>query len=236
MKSNTVDTAEIEKFSQMAGEWWDPHGQFKPLHQMNPLRVQYIKDQVEKHFGSLADRALLDIGCGGGLVTEAMAKLGARTTGIDASGENIEVAKLHAEQSNLSIDYRCTTAEALGDMFDIVLALEIVEHVADVKAFITACVRLTKPGGLIIISTMNRTMKSFAMAIVGAEYIFRLLPRGTHEWEKFLKPHELINPLRGNGIEIKEMVGMVMHPLSWKWQLSAKDLDVNYLVTGTKPA
>jgi 2-polyprenyl-6-hydroxyphenyl methylase / 3-demethylubiquinone-9 3-methyltransferase len=238
-KSNTVDEAEVERFSRMADEWWNPTGSFKPLHQMNELRIGWIRDQAAKHFDSLQGLALLDIGCGGGLVAEPMARRGAQVTGIDASEKNIAVAKLHADKSGLTIDYRCTAAEDLlvaGEKYDIVLALEIIEHVADVGAFVAAACGLLKPGGLIIYSTLNRTIKSFAFAIVGAEYVLRWLPRGTHAWEKFLRPSELCGHLRHNNIAIKEMTGMVMHPLTWKWQLSSRDLDVNYIVVGTKTA
>jgi 2-polyprenyl-6-hydroxyphenyl methylase / 3-demethylubiquinone-9 3-methyltransferase len=239
-KNSTVDAAEVERFSQMAGEWWNPQGSFKPLHQINPLRIGWIRGQAQAHFGrdSLQGLRLLDIGCGGGLICEPMARLGATVTGIDASEKNIAAAKLHAEKSALNIDYRCLPAEDLlaeGDAYDIVLALEIVEHVADVEAFVAATCGLVKPGGLIIYSTLNRTMKSFALAIVGAEYVLRWLPRGTHSWEKFLRPHELAAHLRESGIDVKEMTGLVMNPITWKWQLNPRDLDVNYLLAGTKP-
>lgn len=250
-KLNTIDPEEIDHFSRLADSWWDPLGKFKPLHQINPLRIGYIRDQAAAHFqnaSGLAGRSLLDIGCGGGLICEPMARLGARVTGIDASEKNIAVAKLHAEQSGLEIDYRCMPVEELGKenasalplftsaplAYDIVLALEIIEHVADVEAFIAASCTLVKPGGLIIYSTINRTFKSFALAIVGAEYVLRLIPRGTHDWNKFLRPHELVNPLRSNGIEITGMTGMKMNPLTLKWELDAKDVSVNYLVAGRK--
>jgi 2-polyprenyl-6-hydroxyphenyl methylase/3-demethylubiquinone-9 3-methyltransferase len=232
-KISTVDSSEIEKFSRIASEWWNPHGKFKPLHAINPLRIEWIAEKVPHLKGA----RLLDIGCGGGLISEPMARLGAEVTGIDASEKNIAVAKLHAEQGGLNIDYRCTTAESLaanGESFDLVLALEIIEHVADVKAFVAASCQLLKPGGVVIYSTMNRTPKSFALAIVGAEYVLRWLPRGTHDWKKFLRPHELCTHLRHNDIEITEMTGMVMSPLSFEWRMDAKDLSVNYLVVGKK--
>ncbi|MDX1976009.1 MAG: bifunctional 2-polyprenyl-6-hydroxyphenol methylase/3-demethylubiquinol 3-O-methyltransferase UbiG [Rickettsiales bacterium] len=239
--SKTVDPEEIERFSRIADEWWDPHGKFKPLHQINPLRIQWICEQIKKRT-TLSGASLLDIGCGGGLISEAMAKAGAQVTGIDAGEKNIKVAQLHAQKSGLDIDYRCTSAEALlstlstehSALFDIVLALEIIEHVADVPAFVEATCKLLRPGGIIIYSTLNRTLKSYALAIVGAEYILRWLPCGTHDWKKFLKPSELVAQLRKNGIEITQMTGMVMDPLSWKWRLNEKDLDVNYLVAGRK--
>ncbi len=177
---------------------------------------------------------LLDIGCGGGLVCEPLATLGAHVTGIDASQENIDIAKKHAKQSQLEIDYRCQAAEELQGAYDIVLALEIIEHVADVPAFVAATCKLVKPGGLIIYSTLNRTAKSFALGIVAAEYILRWVPRGTHQWEKFIKPSELARELRANGVEIKEMTGMVLNPLTWKWELNARNVDVNYMAAGTK--
>ena len=259
-KSNsTVDIDEVERFSRIADEWWDLDGKFKPLHRINPLRIQYIVDQVVKHFRTectvpsaeksinsalptqhsapLRGLTLLDIGCGGGLIAEPMARLGATVTAIDASEKNIKVAGLHAERSGLTIDYRCTTAEdllATGAQFDIVLSLEIVEHVSDIAAFVSASCGLLKPGGLTIWSTLNRTAKSFALAIVGAEYILRWLPKGTHTWNKFVKPSELCKELRKNGIEIVDMTGMVMNPLTFKWELTPRDLSVNYLVVGRK--
>lgn len=232
MKHSTVDPSEIEKFSRIADEWWDPRGKFKPLHDLNPARIEWIRDRAHP-----SGKTLLDIGCGGGLVCEPMARLGAKVTGIDASEKNIKVASLHAEQSGLDIDYRCTAAEELldsGAQFDVVLALEIVEHVADVPAFIAACAGLVKPGGLLIMSTLNRTVKSYAMAIIGAEYVLRLLPRGTHDWNKFLKPHELHRHMSNSGIEVREMTGLVLNPLAWKWETNPKDLDVNYMLMGCK--
>ncbi|NBX04201.1 MAG: bifunctional 2-polyprenyl-6-hydroxyphenol methylase/3-demethylubiquinol 3-O-methyltransferase UbiG [Alphaproteobacteria bacterium] len=230
----TVDDAEIDRFTRMADEWWNPHGKFKPLHDINPLRVSWI----EQLAGPLAGKTLLDIGCGGGLISEPMAALDATVTGIDAGEKNIKVATLHAEKSGVKVDYRCTTAEdlaATGAQFDVVVALEIIEHVADVAEFVKASVALLKPGGKIFYSTLNRTPKSYALAILGAEYILRWLPIGTHTWKKFLKPSELCAELRKNGIEITEMTGMVMNPLTFKWRLDEHDLSVNYLVAGVKP-
>jgi 2-polyprenyl-6-hydroxyphenyl methylase / 3-demethylubiquinone-9 3-methyltransferase len=236
-KNSTVDAAEVEQFSRIADEWWQPHGKFKPLHDMGPVRIGWIKAQIERHF-PLEGLHLLDIGCGGGLMCEPFARLGASVTGIDASEKNIGVAKAHAEQFGLLIDYRATTAEALaesGTPYDVVLALEIVEHVADVELFVVSCAKLVKPGGLLIMSTLNRTMKSYAFAIIGAEYVMRLLPRGTHHWNKFLKPSELCRSITRNNLSVDAMTGMIMHPLSWKWQLSSSDLDVNYVVAAKKP-
>ncbi len=234
---NTVDKDEIERFSRIADEWWDSHGKFAPLHRINPLRVEYVRKQILGTFPSIEGCRLLDIGCGGGLVSESMANLGAQVTGIDASEKNITVAKLHAEQSKLDIDYRNTTAEALvaeNAQYDVVLALEIIEHVADIPAFVECVCKLAKPGGLVIFSTMNRTAKAYALAIVGAEYVLRWLPRGTHTWSKFVKPSELSRHLRHNNADVKDMTGMVMNPLTMKWELKANDLSVNYLLTAVR--
>lgn len=244
-EGSSVDADEIERFSRIAEEWWNPHGKFAPLHSMNPVRIEYIRDTILKHFQTsttnnqqpLKGISLLDIGCGGGLIAEPMARLGAKVTAIDASEKNIKVAGLHAEKMGIEIDYLCTTAEDLaakGEQFDVVLSLEIVEHVADTNLFIKSACRLLKPNGIIILSTLNRTAKSYALAIVGAEYIMRLLPVGTHTWNKFLRPSELCNLLEQNQIEVDELMGMVMNPISWKWKLDSRDLAVNYLVVGKK--
>jgi 2-polyprenyl-6-hydroxyphenyl methylase/3-demethylubiquinone-9 3-methyltransferase len=240
----TVDPAEIERFSRIAEEWWDPAGKFAPLHQLNPVRIGYIRDRAAAHWrrGALSGSPLdgldlLDIGCGGGLLSEPMARLGATVTGIDAAERNIATASLHAEGQDLAIDYRATTAESLaeaGKQYDIVLALEIVEHVADVELFLRTCGALVKPGGLLFLSTLNRTAKSWALAIAGAEYVLRWLPRGTHDWKKFLKPSEVVRGLRGGGIDAQEIVGVVYSPLSRAWSLNKADLDVNYMLYGTK--
>lgn len=240
----TVDPAEIERFSRIAEEWWDPAGKFAPLHQLNPVRIGYIRDRAAAHWrrdalsGSPLDGLdLLDIGCGGGLLSEPMARLGAAVTGIDAAERNIATASLHAEGQDLAIDYRATTAESLaeaGKKYDIVLALEIVEHVADVELFLRTCGDLVKPGGLLFLSTLNRTAKSWALAIAGAEYVLRWLPRGTHDWKKFLKPSEVVRGLRGGAIDAQEIVGVVYSPLSRAWSLNKTDLDVNYMLYGTK--
>lgn len=241
---NSVDPAEVEQFSRIAEEWWDPSGKFKPLHQINPVRIGYIKEKICGNFQldsnnikPLIGLNLLDIGCGGGLICEPMARLGAHVTGIDASERNISVASLHAQQAGLSIDYRATTAEALvesGGCYDVVLALEIVEHVKDPHAFIVSCASLVKPGGVLIMSTMNRTLKSLAMAKIGAEYVLRLLPRGTHDWRKFVRPSEMATAMRAGGLELEELQGMILYPLRWQWQLSEHDLDVNYLAVAKK--
>lgn len=238
----TVDPAEIERFSRIAAEWWDPTGKFAPLHRLNPLRIGYIRDRAAAHWQRdplsgvpLKDLSLLDIGCGGGLLSEPMARLGARVTGVDAASRNVTVAALHAEGQALAIDYRQGTAEALaeaGAQFDIVLALEIVEHVADVDLFLKSCGRMVKPGGLLFLSTLNRTAKAWVLAIAGAEYVLGWLPRGTHDWKKFLKPSEVVNGLRAGGIEAQEIVGVVYSPLSRAWSLNKSDLDVNYMLYG----
>ncbi len=241
---SSIDAEEVEQFSRIAEEWWDEGGKFKPLHAINPVRIGYIKAQICAAYGrdfdaisALEGLSLLDIGCGGGLIAEPMARMGAQVTGVDASERNIKTAALHAEQSGLRIDYRTTTAEALVSQhaqYDVVLALEIIEHVADAQAFIDSCCALVKPGGLLIMSTLNRTAKSFAMAIVGAEYILRMLPRGTHSWKKFLRPSEIATGFERNGFGVHDMTGMVMHPISWQWKLNPHDLDVNYLMVGKR--
>lgn len=241
--AGTVDPAEVERFSRIADEWWDPAGKFAPLHRLNPVRIAYVRDRVAAHWGRdalngepLQGLSLLDIGCGGGLLSEPMARLGATVTGVDASERNIATASVHAARQDLGIDYHQGTAEALagsGAQFDVVLALEIVEHVADVDLFLASCGRLVKPGGLLFLSTLNRTAKAWMLAIAGAEYVLGWLPRGTHDWKKFLKPSEVARGLRAGGIEPQEIVGVVYAPLSRKWSLNKNDLDVNYMLYGT---
>lgn len=248
-KPSTVDAAEVAQFSAIAEQWWDERGKFAPLHRMNPTRLSYIRERIESHFGRLTgpesesatplkNLTLLDVGSGGGLICEPMARLGATVTGIDASGENIAVAQTHAAEVGLTVEYHATTAEALADtgqQYDIVLALEIIEHVADIALFYDALTALVKPGGLIIMSTMNRTAKAFAMAIVGAEYVLRWLPRGTHDWNKFVKPSEMADSLTKRGFATPTPMGIVFSPLSGKFSLNSSDLDVNYLLSATKP-
>jgi 2-polyprenyl-6-hydroxyphenyl methylase/3-demethylubiquinone-9 3-methyltransferase len=243
--TQTVDSAEVAKFEAMAAEWWDPDGKFKPLHMLNPCRLDYITAQIAAEFGRdmKADRPfeglrLLDIGCGGGLLSEPMARLGADVVGADAAERNIPVARVHAEQSGLEIDYRHTTAEALaaaGERFDVVLNMEVVEHVPDPLAYLSACQALLKPGGLMICSTINRNPKSFAMAIVGAEYVMRWLPKGTHEWSKFITPDELFDLLRKAGMNPVDRKGFVFNPVTWSWSISDRDLSVNYVTASTRP-
>jgi 2-polyprenyl-6-hydroxyphenyl methylase/3-demethylubiquinone-9 3-methyltransferase len=243
--STTIDTDEVAKFEAMAAEWWDPNGKFKPLHMLNPCRLDYITSQIAAEFDRdlttskpFTGLRLLDIGCGGGLLAEPMARLGATVVGADAAAGNIPVAQVHAEQSGLDIDYRNTTAENLataGEQFDVVLNMEVVEHVADPATYLTACQRLLKPGGLHICSTLNRTAKSFAAAIVGAEFIMRWLPKGTHDWNKFITPEELYALLRDAGLDPVDRKGFVFNPISWSWSLSDRDLAVNYVTTSIKP-
>jgi 2-polyprenyl-6-hydroxyphenyl methylase / 3-demethylubiquinone-9 3-methyltransferase len=242
----TVDPAEVAKFEAMAAEWWDPNGKFKPLHMLNPCRLDYITSQIAAEFDRdltqampFAGLRLLDIGCGGGLLAEPMARLGATVVGADAAPRNIPVAQVHAQQTGLDIDYRHTTAEhmaASGERFDVVLNMEVVEHVADPQAYMTACQQLLKPGGLMICSTLNRNPKSFMMAIVGAEWVMRWLPKGTHDWAKFITPDELYALIRQAGLDPVDRKGMVFNPVSWSWSLSARDLSCNYVTASVKRA
>jgi 2-polyprenyl-6-hydroxyphenyl methylase/3-demethylubiquinone-9 3-methyltransferase len=243
-QSSSVDPAEVRRFSALAAEWWDPRGKMAPLHKFNPVRLGYIRDQAASHFGRDRKRLdcfkelrVLDIGCGGGILCEPLARLGAIVTGVDPSEANIEAARLHASQADLMINYVCGAAEDLvsaSPRFDIVLAMEVVEHVADVNLFIRSCAALVKPGGLMIVATISRTMKSFALAIVGAEYILRWLPRGTHQWSKFITPNELEIAIEQSGLRVIDERGMIYNPLRDSWLLST-DTDVNYIVTAEKP-
>ncbi|MFP3384187.1 bifunctional 2-polyprenyl-6-hydroxyphenol methylase/3-demethylubiquinol 3-O-methyltransferase UbiG [Tritonibacter sp. SIMBA_163] len=244
-QQSTVDPSEIAKFEAMAAEWWDPNGKFKPLHMLNPCRLDYITRQIAGEFerdltsdAPFAGLRILDIGCGGGLLSEPMARLGADVVGADAAEGNLPVARIHAEQSGLEIDYRHTTAEALaeaGEAFDVILNMEVVEHVADPLSYLTATQQLLKPGGLQICSTINRNPKSYAMAIVGAEVVMRWLPRGTHEWSKFITPDELFDLLSQAGLTPVDRKGFVFNPLLWSWSISDRDLGVNYVTASTKP-
>jgi len=242
----SVDAVEIAKFTAMAEAWWDPEGKFRPLHRFNPVRLAYIRDRLCAHFGRdplqdqpLKGLKLLDVGCGGGLLSEPLARLGAEVTGLDAAEKNIRVAALHAAEMGLAIDYRHTSAESLAAgpaRFDAVLNMEVVEHVADVASFLTACATLVRPGGVMILATLNRTPKAFLLAIVGAEYLLRWLPRGTHDWRRFLKPSELSRALRGAGMDVREMTGVAYNPLTDGWRLAPRDLDVNYMLLAVKDA
>ena len=240
----TVDNAEIAKFAAMAEEWWDPEGKFRPLHKFNPVRLEFLRDRIASHFGLDATKVrpfdgltILDIGCGGGLLTEPMARLGATVTGLDATERNVEVARLHAEQMDLEIEYKFATAAELaetGRTFDVVLNMEVIEHVADRDAFLADCAALVRPGGLMFLATLNRTAKAYMLAIVGAEYVMGWLPRGTHDWRRFVRPSEMAAPLREAGMALTAVSGVVYNPLRDRWSLSANDLDVNYIAVAEK--
>ena len=240
-----MDAADVARFSALAAEWWDENGKFRPLHRFNPVRLAYIREKALTHFGrdGTARRPfeglrLLDIGCGGGLLCEPMARLGFAVTGADASEKNIGTAAAHAAEQGLAIDYRATTAEALaesGESFDVILNMEVVEHVADIGLFMGSCARMLKPGGMMIVATLNRTFKAWALAIVGAEYVLGWLPRGTHEWAKFVTPGELKAALTAGGLTVADLTGIAYNPLADQWRRST-DTDVNYLVTAAKAA
>tara|TARA_B100000700_G_scaffold101045_1_gene113880 strand:- start:201 stop:929 length:729 start_codon:yes stop_codon:yes gene_type:complete len=236
MKNNTINKKEIEKFSKIAKEWWNPNGKFKPLHKFNPIRISYIKENIIKTFklnqkkSPLKNIKVLDIGCGGGLLAEPMCRLGAKVTAIDASEKNINVAKLHAKKNNLKINYICTSPEKLknDNKFDVILNMEIVEHVEDINFFLKSCSQLLKKNGIMFVATLNKTLKSYIFAIVGAEYILRWLPIGTHEWEKFVKPDDLIKILKINNIKLDRIDGMKFNVITDKWNVS-QDKSVNYI-------
>jgi 2-polyprenyl-6-hydroxyphenyl methylase/3-demethylubiquinone-9 3-methyltransferase len=242
---STIDPSEVSRFAAMAKEWWAPNGKMRPLHKLNPVRIAFIRDLACEAFDRsprkldcLSGLRILDIGCGGGILSEPLARLGGDVIGIDPAGENVEVAKVHAEQSGLSIDYRATTAEALADAkekFEIVIASEVVEHVADLPLFIRRATEMVKPGGLMIVTTINRTMKSFALAIIGAEYILRWLPVGTHTWDKFVTPEELHDAFAANAMSEIDRGGIIFNPLSGEWRRGF-DTDVNYMIAGRKAA
>ncbi|HYW59931.1 MAG TPA: bifunctional 2-polyprenyl-6-hydroxyphenol methylase/3-demethylubiquinol 3-O-methyltransferase UbiG [Xanthobacteraceae bacterium] len=241
----TVDEAEVARFAALATQWWDPRGNMAPLHKFNPLRLAYIRDTACQHFRrdpkglDCLDRLrFLDIGCGGGLLSEPLARLGGEVVGADPAEANIAAARLHAADSGLEVDYRATTAEVLaqaGERFDVVLAMEVVEHVADVNLFVKLTAEMVRPGGLMIAATLNRTLKSFALAIVGAEYVLRWLPRGTHQWDKFVTPNELEIALERGGLRVIDETGVVYNPLADRWRL-ASDMDVNYMLTAERAA
>ena len=236
MKINTINKKEIEKFSRIAEEWWDPAGKFKPLHKFNPIRISYIKDNIISTFKlknkkkPLDKVKILDIGCGGGLLSEPMSRLGAEVVGIDASSKNINVAQLHAKKNKLNIKYYCASPEKLNNKmkFDVVLNMEIVEHVSDINFFLNSCSKLLKKNGIMFVATLNKTLKSYLFAIVGAEYILRWLPIGTHEWENFVKPEDLINILKKNNLNLDKLDGMKFDLIQNKWDLSS-DKSINYI-------
>jgi len=240
----SVDPDEVARFAALADLWWDATGEFAPLHKLNPVRLRYIRDRICGGLGRdpegerpLDGLRLLDIGCGGGLLAEPLTRLGARVTGIDAAARNIGVATAHARASDLDIDYRCTTAEALaaeGHGFDVVLNMEIVEHVADLAGFLGASGSLLKPDGTMVVATLNRTPKAFMLAIVGAEYVLRWLPRGSHDWRRFVRPSELSRHLAAAGLTVEELTGVVYSPFADRWRLDPRDLDVNYMALATR--
>ncbi|TNE57041.1 MAG: bifunctional 2-polyprenyl-6-hydroxyphenol methylase/3-demethylubiquinol 3-O-methyltransferase UbiG [Alphaproteobacteria bacterium] len=243
-EQSSIDTGELAKFSAMAAEWWDPTGKFRPLHKFNPVRLSFLRDHICHHFGRDAAAlhpfgglSLLDMGCGGGLLSEPMARLGAEVTGADALQINIQVASAHAQEQGLPIRYLETTAEALaesGESFDVVMAMEIVEHVADVGDFLRTCTKLVKPGGMMFVATLNRTLKAYALAVVGAEYIMRWLPPGTHDWEKFVRPDEIRNALTPQGLDVEGPFGVSYNPITGHWSRSG-DSAVNYMMLARKP-
>jgi 2-polyprenyl-6-hydroxyphenyl methylase/3-demethylubiquinone-9 3-methyltransferase len=243
-RAASVDTAEVERFSRHAADWWDPRGPMAALHKFNPVRLAYIRDQAAARFDRdprkldcLKGLRMLDIGCGGGILSEPLARLGANMVGADPAEENIEAAREHAEEQDVTVDYRATTAEELaeaGETFDVVLAMEVVEHVADVEAFVSTCAAMVRPGGLFIAATLNRTLKSFALAIVGAEYVLRWLPRGTHQWDKFVTPRELESAIENVGLNVIGERGVIYNPFADRWQLSS-DMDVNYMLVAALP-
>jgi 2-polyprenyl-6-hydroxyphenyl methylase/3-demethylubiquinone-9 3-methyltransferase len=237
--TSSIDPAEVAKFSAMAEEWWDPTGKFAPLHKFNPVRLGFIRDVAAEHFGRdskslrpFEGLSLLDIGCGGGLLCEPMARLGFSVLGADASERNVKTAAAHATASGLTIDYRATAAESLvaeGRVFDVVLNMEVVEHVADLSAYLSACAGLVKPGGVMFVATLNKTLKALALAKIGAEYVLGWLPRGTHDWNRFVEPPKLRRMLEESGLNILKTQGVAFDPLAWDWRLS-NDVDVNYMV------
>lgn len=243
MTETTINDEEVAKFSAMAEEWWDPKGKFKPLHKFNPVRLAYVRAKAIEHFGRdgtqrapLKGLKILDIGCGGGLLSEPIARLGATVTGADAAERNIRIAQLHAVQSRLAIDYRATTAEAMaaaGEQFDIVLNMEVVEHVDNVPLYMKSCADLVAPGGLLFTATINRTARALALAVIGAEYVLGWLPRGTHDYRKFLTPDEIAALVDRNGMQVIDRTGVVYHPLADEWRRS-RDMGVNYMVLAAK--
>lgn len=245
MTDTTINDAEVAKFTAMAEQWWDPKGKFKPLHKFNPVRLGYIRESLLSHFGRdggamrpLEGLSILDVGCGGGLLCEPLTRLGASVTGIDAAERNIAIARLHAQQSGLAIDYQATTSETLaaaGRRFDVVLNMEVVEHVDNVPLYMKSCADLVAPGGLMLTATINRTLRARALAVFAAERVLRWLPVGTHDWNKFLTPEEIKALLTRNGLTVTAESGVVFHPLADEWRLST-DMGVNYMVLAARPA
>lgn len=245
VRPSNVDPAEVERFQALAKAWWDPTGKFRPLHQIGPARLTFVRDELVRHFGRTAgglrplqDLTVLDVGCGGGLMSEPLARLGARVTGIDPGERNVAIARGHAEPQGLAIDYRVATVEELvaaREQYDAVVCLEVVEHVPDVALFVKACADLVRPGGMLVLSTINRTVKSYALAIVAAEYVLQWLPRGTHQWERFVTPDELARHIAAAGLIPPRLMGFVYNPFRDAWSLAA-DTDVNYLASAAKPA
>ncbi|MEM6383026.1 MAG: bifunctional 2-polyprenyl-6-hydroxyphenol methylase/3-demethylubiquinol 3-O-methyltransferase UbiG [Pseudomonadota bacterium] len=243
--TTSIDPDEVARFSALAAEWWDPKGKFGVLHAFNPVRLAYVRARVAEHFDRddkvtrpFEGLRFLDIGCGGGLLTEPMARLGAQTMGVDASAENIATARVHADEQGLEIDYRATTAEAIrndGETFDVVLAMEVVEHVANVPNFIADCAAMVKPGGLMFVATINRTAKAFFMAIIGAERLLRWLPIGTHHYDKLVTPDELTSAFAPTGMAVTDRCGVAYNPLEDRWKAAPNDLDVNYMVMAARP-
>ncbi|MBK9081531.1 MAG: bifunctional 2-polyprenyl-6-hydroxyphenol methylase/3-demethylubiquinol 3-O-methyltransferase UbiG [Rhizobiales bacterium] len=243
---DSVDPADLARFERLGEEWWNVKGPMKPLHRMNPARVGWLRERLCAHFGRdpkapapLAGLRILDVGCGGGILCEPLARMGAAVTGIDPAPGNIGIARAHARRAGLSVDYRATTAEELaaaGETFDAVCAMEVVEHVVEPAAFLAVVASLARPGGVVFVSTLNRTPKAYALAIVGAEYVLRWLPRGTHDWRKFVTPDELAGMLVAGGLEEVERAGVIYHPLADDWRVSRRDLDVNYMIAATRPA
>jgi 2-polyprenyl-6-hydroxyphenyl methylase/3-demethylubiquinone-9 3-methyltransferase len=243
-QSLSIDPVEVAKFSALAAEWWDPEGKFAPLHKFNPVRLAFIRGQAAANFQRDARSlkpfeglSLLDVGCGGGLLSEPMARLGFSVTGADASDRNIGTARAHAAENGVAVDYRAASAEALAEeglSFDVVLNMEVVEHVADVGAYLCACSRLVRPGGITLVATLNKTLKSLALAKIGAEYVLGWLPRGTHDWNRFIAPEALRAGLEKSGLTILKIQGVSFNLLAWDWELSS-DVDVNYIVVAARP-
>ena len=242
VQTGTIDADDVAKFEAMASEWWDSNGKFRPLHRFNPIRLRYIRDRLCARFDldprdlqALKGLRILDVGCGGGLISEPLARMGATVTGIDASDINIGIARTHAERGGVDIDYKATTPEELaiaGEKFDAIITLEVVEHVADLDLFLDSCTRLVDDGGAMALATLNRTPKSFLFGIIGAEYVMRWLPKGTHDWRKFVRPSEIARALRRNALSVDDVTGLIFNPLSGEWR-TGKDVSVNYILFAT---